>query len=490
MPWIMAGGAVLGGALGGGLLGGGAKTPKTSKWYKEQVKGMYGQAEDIASQPYTPYTDPRFAEFNPDQQGAFDMVKGNLGLGSGAVNQAITGVQGAAGYTPQQVSAGYNPQAINAQMVNGAYNQTPISANYNYQPSSVSGGGVGAERIASKNFTDYDISKYMNPYTSQVIDTTLGDLNRDRLRATDAQKADMMAANAWGGSRSGVAQALTNEGYGNTAASTAAALRNQGFNTASGLISQDANRDLSASQSNQATSLQAGMTNASLALQAALANQSAGMQNAQFGANLGMQSQLANQQGSQFGASLGMQGQLANQSAGMQAQLANLQSSQYGAGLNLNAQQANQAAGLSANAQALQGFNMLGQLGGQQQSMATQDAQNLLTVGNQQQAQAQQPLDFAYQQWLQQQQWPKDQLTWQQSFLKDPKGVAQSPYPAQNTGLGVLGGAVTGYNLANDIYGAYNKQIQPVTSLGSYAMNFPMQGTGPINYVPYNGTVG
>jgi hypothetical protein len=206
------------------------------------------------------------------------------------------------------------------------------------------------------------------------------------------------------------------------------------------------------------------------------------MQNAQHGSNLGMQAQLANQQGSQFGANLGMQGQLANQDAAMRAQLANLQSSQYGAGLNLNAQQSNQAAGLQGNAQALQGFNMLGSLGAQQQSMGTQDAQNLLTIGNQQQAQAQQPLDFAYQQWLQQQQWPKDQLSWQQSFLKDPKGVAQLPGQPTNTGLGVLGGAMTGYNLANDIYGAY-RQTQPVPTLGSYAMNLPMQGTGPINNV-------
>lgn len=490
MSWaavIGAGGAIIGGAAGGGLLGGGSKAPKTSKWYKQNVKDMYGQAADIASEPFTPYTDPRFAEFSPDQTAGFDMVRGNLGLGSGAVNQAVSGVTGAAGYTPQQVSANYNPAAINAQTVASGYNQTPITANYNYAPNQVGAGSVSAKDIQAKNFTDFDISKYMNPYTSQVIDTTLSDLDRDRQRTTNAQKADMMASNAWGGSRSGVAQALTNEGYGNTAASTAAALRNQGFNTASNLISQDANRGLAASQSNQATQLQAGMTNASLGLQAALANQSAGMQNAQFGSNLGMQAQLANQQGNQFGAGLNMQGQIANQGANMQAQLANQQAGQFGAGLDMQGQLANQGAGLQANQQSLQGYNLLGQLGAQQQQMGTQDAQNLLTIGNQQQAQSQQPLDFAYQQWLQQQQWPKDQLTWQSSFLKDPRGTAPPP-AAGNTGLGVLGGATTGYNIANGIMGAYRAGMTPTANLNvpySPGASGPYAG-GYMNPTPFD----
>jgi hypothetical protein len=144
---------------------------------------------------------------------------------------------------------------------------------------------------------------------------------------------------------------------------------------------------------------------------------------------------------------------------------------------------ANQGAGLEANKQSLYGSSMLGQLGQQQQQMGYADSNALLGIGNQQQAQAQSPLDFAYQQYLMGQNWDQSQLQFLQGFLKDPRGVAQST-PQPSTGLGVLGGAMTGMNIANGIYGAYNNQAQPVTQLGSYAMNLPMQGTGPINNVP------
>jgi hypothetical protein len=490
MPWM---GAAVGavGSIAGGLLGK-SSAPKTSKWYRDNVKSLYGQAQTIANRPFEEYTDPRFADFSQDQLGAMDMVRGNLGLGSGAVSQAIGGAQNAMGYNPLQVGAGsvsaqnvsapmlgvnYNPNSISAQMVGGGYN---------YTPQQVSGGGVSAQQIKDKSFLDYNIQDYMNPYTQQVIDTSLGDIERARLETENAQKADMLAAGAWGGSRSGVAQSLTNREFGNTAASTAATLRNQGFNTASNLISQDANRNLQAGMSNQAAALAAAQSNASLGLQAQLANQAAGMGNAQFGANFGlqqglanqsadMQAQMANLQSQQFGANLGLNAGMANQGAAMQASLANqsagLQAGMYNSDAALRAGMANQSAGLTGNAQQMAGAQLLAGLGGQQQNMAAMDSQNMMNIGNMQQQQAQQPMDFAYQQFLMGQGWDQDQMNFLKSFLSDPKGVVQAQ---PNQGLGILGGALTGANLANSIYGAY-QQSQPVRGYsGINPANYPV----------------
>lgn len=471
---IGAAGSIIGGALGGGLL---SKVPTTSKWYRQQVKDLYGQAQGVADRPFEAYTDPRFADFNADQTAGFDLVRGNVGLGSGAVNQAIAGAQNAMGYNPMMVNAGnVSADSVGAGMVGANYNPSAISpqmlsGNFNYSPQMVSGaGGVSAQQVQDRAFTDYDISKYMNPYTNEVIDTSLNDLERSRQRTENAQKADMLAAGAWGGSRSGVAQSLTNEGFANTAASTAANLRNQGFNTAAQLISQDANRNLAGQQSNQQASLQAAMTNASLGLQAQLANQAAGLDAAKFGANYGlqqglanqsadMQGQLANLQSSQFGANLGLNASLANQDAALRAALANqganLNASLANQSAGLNAQIANQGAGLQANAQSLAGANLLGNLGAQQQAMGTQDAQNLLNIGGQQQQQAQLPLDFAYQQFLMGQGWDQNQMNFLRGFLTDPKGVAQGGMAQPNNGLGILGGALAGSQLANNIYSAW-----------------------------------
>lgn len=493
---ISAGGSLLGGLLGSQSSGGGL--PK-NKWYKQNVKDLYAQAQDIASQPFEFYNDPRFADFSPDQLAGMDLVRGNLGLGSSAVNSALG--RALQTYTPQSVSAtGVNATDVTAPAVNVNYNPNQIQAQllsggFNYTPQSVGTSNVTADKIASQNFTDYDINQYLNPFISSVVDTSLSDIERQRERTENAQKADMAAAGAWGGSRSGVAQALTNEAYGNTAAQTAASLRSRGFDQAANLISMDANRNLSASQSNQNAALQASITNASLGLQASLAEQAAALDAAKFGANLGLQqglanqgadlqSQLANLSSSQFGANLGLNASLANQDAAMRAALANqsagLQAQFQNQQSALQAAIANQAAGLSANQQGLYGAQLAGNLGALQQSMGNTDAQNLLSIGALQQAQAQAPLDFAYQQYLMNQGWDQQQLSWLQGFLQHPSGSV-GVQPSQNSGLGILGGALTGGQLASNIYNAWNQPAQPAPSpYGPYSGGYQFPGAAPV----------
>jgi hypothetical protein len=130
---------------------------------------------------------------------------------------------------------------------------------------------VGAGQLAST-----DMGQYMNPYTSNVIDTSMGDLNRARSMAMNDVGAQATKAGAFGGSRHGVAEGVTNTGFANQAASMAAGLRNQGFQNAQGAAQFDIGNRLNAG----------------------LANQNAGLQGAQF--RLGAAGQLAGMAGQGF----------------------------------------------------------------------------------------------------------------------------------------------------------------------------------------------
>ena len=108
---------------------------------------------------------------------------------------------------------------------------------------------------------DTDLSPYMNPFTQSVIDTSLADLSRARdvQRVSDNQAAT--AAHAFGGSRQGVADSLTNDAYLRNVASTTANLRSSNFDRAVASATADLDRLLGASQFNSGQSYDAQKTN-------------------------------------------------------------------------------------------------------------------------------------------------------------------------------------------------------------------------------------
>ena len=77
-----------------------------------------------------------------------------------------------------------------------------------------------------------NIGQFMNPYTGMVTATTMQDLERQRQMQMNDIGAQATRANAFGGSRQGVAEALTNEAFARQGANTFANLNQQGFNTA------------------------------------------------------------------------------------------------------------------------------------------------------------------------------------------------------------------------------------------------------------------
>lgn len=158
---------------------------------------------------------------------------------------AIGGLRRAMSFTPQQIAA--------AQAARGNVRDV--------------GATMGANLMA----------QYQNPFEAQVVQGALGDIERQRQIAQQAQQAKAVGARAFGGSRQAVAEALTNEDFTRQAANTAAQLRSAGFTTAAGLAQQDAARQLQASLANQGIDVSLEQANAQLLQQANLANQQAGL---------------------------------------------------------------------------------------------------------------------------------------------------------------------------------------------------------------------
>lgn len=76
------------------------------------------------------------------------------------------------------------------------------------------------------------IQRYMNPYTDQVIDQSMQDADRYRQMMVNQTSDGATAAGAFGGSRHGVAEALTNQGAIQQFGLLSAQLRNQGYGQA------------------------------------------------------------------------------------------------------------------------------------------------------------------------------------------------------------------------------------------------------------------
>ena len=196
----------------------------------------------------------------PTQQNIFQQ---SAGAYTGAINAA-------------NAAAAYKPNNISAQQVGTTFGYTPDT--------------VAAQTALG------GIQQYFNPYTQQVIDTSMADLERQRMMQTAQMGAQATAAKAFGGSRQGVAQALTNEAFANQGGQLASQLRAQGFQTALGASQQDVANQMQAALANQAaraaqeqfaqgTRLQAQQANQQAAAQAAQANQQAALQAANLRAS-------------------------------------------------------------------------------------------------------------------------------------------------------------------------------------------------------------
>ena len=337
--------------------------------------------------------------------------------------------------------------------------------------------------VAGQGFMGGGLGQYMNPYRSQVIDTTMEALDRQRQIQQQQNAASAVNAGAFGGSRQGVVEAETNRAFADQAAQTMAALNAQGFDTAASLQQADADRALQAQLANQgvdqSTTQQAlnlsgqfGLANQEAALNAALANQGVDLnvgqlntQNAQQAAVQNAANNLAAQQSNQQSA---LQASLANQQAdlsryGQDAQLAQ-QAALQNAAMGLTASTTNQATemdrllanqdafgqwsransqfGLDGQQLAMAGNQQLAELLGQGRDAVFQNLDTRLGAGDMLDARSQDQLDLAYQNWMDEQNHELNQANILQG--------AASGYP---TGSTTTGGGKIICTMMNESYG-------------------------------------
>lgn len=210
--------------------------------------------------------------------------------------------QGVAGALPVQQFAGFNPmyQAGEQQLINtglaGPGIGTVDEAAYRtgvegtYQPAMVNAAQANLGMSGAGS-----IGSYMNPYTQQVTQNALADLETARQNAIRQTAQQAGAARAFGGSRQGVAEAQTNLGYGTQAGRLSTQLNEQAFNQAMAAQQADLARQQQAMLANQG----AGLSGSSLRLGAAnqLGNLGAQQQGLRMsGATAAMQAGAARQQ--------------------------------------------------------------------------------------------------------------------------------------------------------------------------------------------------
>jgi hypothetical protein len=110
---------------------------------------------------------------------------------------------------------------------------------------------AGEEQLVNlglKPFTGEDIQQFMNPYEQQVIQNTLGDIEQSRQMAALQNAQQATAAKAFGGSRYGVQQSLTDQAALQQAAKTAAQMRQAGYGTAAQLAMNARNLGMQGAQ--------------------------------------------------------------------------------------------------------------------------------------------------------------------------------------------------------------------------------------------------
>lgn len=81
-------------------------------------------------------------------------------------------------------------------------------------------------------FSAESIREFYNPYETEVVNTAMADIERQRQLQDLQDRSKAASAGAFGGTRQGVTAALTNEAALRNAASTAAQMRAQGYQTA------------------------------------------------------------------------------------------------------------------------------------------------------------------------------------------------------------------------------------------------------------------
>jgi hypothetical protein len=177
-------------------------------WVNQAAQQNYALAQNVANRPLTQYQGQQVADIGPQTQQAWNLA-------------AQSGAAGADQYNAAQ--AGYLTAA-----------------------------GTPATQVTPQSLAGADLSPYMNPYTQNVINSTLPLMQQQNALSQNQAANQANSANAFGGSRQGVQQGVAEAQGALNIGQMASQLNQANFNQAQTAATGDISRDLAAQQSNQA----------------------------------------------------------------------------------------------------------------------------------------------------------------------------------------------------------------------------------------------
>ena len=392
----------------------GKQTTQIDPAQQAMYEDLYRRSQGIAAQPFVPYTGKRVAGFSPDQLRAFEATRGMFEAGQ--QYDPLTGLQELTQAPTPTIQPVTGFQAPTIQSLQG--------------PQAAQIGGVSGPQF--RGLLDVDIGAYQSPYTQQVIEQSMADIQRQADISRGQAQSRAIGAGAFGGSRSALLESESQRPYIEQMARTAAGLRESGFQQAQ----QAALSDLARQQ-------QLGVLGTELQQQRAL-------EQARLGQQAGLTGFEAQQQRAMRQAELAQQAGLSGQD--IQARMALRQPE------------------LELEARRLRGSGLQNILGEQYRSLGL-----LGGIGGQQQLLQQRALDVPYGEFQRALQYPKEQFgLLSQAVTGTPSfgGTAQyqpSSLEGVTTALNILGspfmqGAFSGMRTSQP---SITQPAQQTYSLGS-----------------------
>lgn len=180
--------------------------------YKPYFENMMKKAEALSNTPYQTYGGQRFAEKDPNTLASRSMIQniatsGNPGLDEAtAMNRDVaSGIDSLIGKNPYQFSE-YDYKAPDMYSDTGGAYQYTKPTDYNNTSSAYQ--FTGYDFAKPEEFTGDNVAKYMSPYMQNVVDVQKAKAAKEYQAANQKRAQSAISAGAFGGSRSGVQQAI------------------------------------------------------------------------------------------------------------------------------------------------------------------------------------------------------------------------------------------------------------------------------------------
>lgn len=359
--------------------------------------------EGMMDRPPPIYPGQRRAGFSPEEEQAFQYA------GANAENPEWRPYFGRATEMTEAGSQAYDPSTYDA----ATYDASLMGPGGNYDPSTLGEHGdfmVGETERLSPEAVD----RYMNPYQDRVIDSAVDRINRqgDRQALRDRGRATR-AGNLYSAGH-GIIDAERDANINREVADTTGRLLDQGYGRATDQFNRDVDRSLTARTGDVGRRLSARGTD-----------------------------MAAQNRAVEFLMSQGLTREQANQAALNQSRATNMGAINQSRSANTTAR--NRASEFNRT-QALAGAREMAGQGTQRQTLRNQDLSTLRGVGQERRGMGQGNLDQAYQDFLEQRDWPLQNLS-QISQVAGGQPYTRTQTTNQTTGNSLFntlaGGALT-----------------------------------------------